>query len=440
MKKCLIFGNNNDYILNFYKKIFPFCVSRFAPYIGFMIITIVMARYNREELAIFSYFTAMFALPITILSMPLAMIGNLVTSGQRDGKSGGAIFLSGMPLAIILSISGFFISWGIGKFFLNLYDKESYLVYICCVPFLIFNNYLFFFIESFISSGFIAKVKLFLSLLSSLLISLISFYLNDMKAVYVFWSFLFIEVSFFFFYGGIILYKKIDFKLKDLNYKRTTSQLINFGSPIAIGLAGQKLVYFLLTQRLMGINPLYVSDLSVIMSVIGLISIPVGAFSQIHSLFVSERKFPEQYGFFKIGLFLILLICLFIMLLLSFFMKEVMMLYGNGALLNNTSVYISIFLLFITSSYMQLGMSHLRAINDTLIPQGVANIVLIILFLPIIWMPSFSSMNVPSFIIVQAACLFIICLFLFLRVKSKALSQGGCHNGSFGGRSIGGES
>ncbi|MCO7261049.1 hypothetical protein [Dickeya zeae] len=433
MKKCLIFGNNNDYILNFYKKIFPFCVSRFAPYIGFMIITIVMARYNREELAIFSYFTALFALPITILSMPLAMIGNLVISGQRDGKSGGAIFLSGMPLAIILSISGFFISWGIGDFFLNLYDKESYLVYICCVPFLIFNNYLFFFIESFISSGFIAKVKLFLSLISSLLVSSISFYFGDIKAVYVFGSFLFIEVSFFFFYGGVILYNKIDFKLIGLNYKRTTSQLIKFGSPIAIGLAGQKLVYFLLTQRLMGINPLYVSDLSVIMSVIGLISIPVGAFSQIHSLFVSERKLPEQYGFFKVGLFLILLICLFIMLLLSIFMKEVMMLYGNSALLNNADVYISIFLLFITSSYMQLGMSHLRAINDTLIPQGVANIVLIVLFLPIIWMPSFSSMSVPSFIIVQAVCLFIICLFLFLRVKSKALSQGAVRMGLFGG-------
>ncbi|WP_459607242.1 hypothetical protein [Dickeya oryzae] len=209
MEKCLIFGNNNDYILNFYKKIFPFCVSRFSPYIGFMIITIVMARYNREELAIFSYFTAMFALPITILSMPLAMIGNLVTSGQRDGKSGGAIFLSGMPLAIILSMSGFFISWGIGKFFLNFYDKESYLVYICCVPFLIFNNYLFFFIESFISSGFIAKVKLFLSLLSSLLISLISFYLNDMKAVYVFWSFfIYRSLIFLFFMVGFFFIRK----------------------------------------------------------------------------------------------------------------------------------------------------------------------------------------------------------------------------------------
>ncbi|QGH59317.1 hypothetical protein [Dickeya poaceiphila] len=425
MKKCLIFGNNSDYLFNFYKKIFPFCTSRFSPYIGFMIITIVMARYNREELAIFSYFTALFALPVTILSMPLAMIGNLVTSGQRDGKSGGAIFLSGIPLGIILSISGFFISWIIGDFFLNVYEKESYQVYIYCVPFLIFNNYLFFFIESFISSGFIAKIKALLSLLSSLFIASIAFYLSDIKAIDVFWSFLFIEVSFLFFYGGVIFYKKIDWNLKEINYKRITSQLIKFGSPIAIGLAGQKLVYFLLTQRLMGINPLYVSDLSVIMSVIGLISIPVGAFSQIHSLFVSERKLSEQYVFFKVGLFLILLICLITMLLLSIFMKEIMMLYGNSALLNNTPVYISIFLLFITSSYMQLGMSHLRAINDTFIPQGVANIVLIILFLPIIWMPSFNNMNVSSFIIVQAACLFIICLFLFLRVKNKALSQVG---------------
>ncbi|MEI7189354.1 hypothetical protein [Dickeya dianthicola] len=421
MKKCLIFGNNNDYFLNFYKKIFPFCTSRFSPYIGFMIITIVMARYNREELAVFSYFTAFFALPVTILSMPLAMIGNLVVSGQRDGKSGGTIFLSGIPLGIILSISGFFISWMIGGFFLNSYDKWSYQIYIYCVPFLIFNNYLFFFIESFVSSGFIAKVKVFLSLLSSFFIASIAFYLNDIKAIYVFGSFLFMEISFLFFYGGVIFYKKIYWNIKDINYKRTTSQLIKFGSPIAIGLAGQKLVYFLLTQRLMGINPLYVSDLSVIMSIIGLISIPVGAFSQIHSLFVSERKSSEQYNLFRVGVVFIFSICLIIMLFFSIFGKEILMLYGNNALLNNTTVYMSIFLLFITSSYMQLGMSHLRAINDTLIPQGVANIILIILFLPIIWMPSFDSMTVSSFIIVQSSCLFIICLFLFFRVKSKAL-------------------
>ncbi|WP_027710543.1 hypothetical protein [Dickeya chrysanthemi] len=421
MKKCLIFGDNNDYFLNFYKKIFPFCTSRFSPYIGFMIITIVMARYNREELAVFSYFTAFFALPVTILSMPLAMIGNLVVSGQRDGESGGAIFLSGIPLGIVLSISGFFISWVIGALFLNSYDKESYQIYIYCVPLLIFNNYLFFFIESFLSSGFIAKIKVFFSLISSFFIALIAFYLNDIKAIYVFVSFLFMEVSFLFFYVGIIFYKKINWNVKDVNYKRTSSQLIKFGSPIAIGLAGQKLVYFLLTQRLMGINPLHVSDLSVVMSVVGLIGIPVGAFSQIHSLFVSERKLSEQYNLFKVGVFFILSICFIIMLLFSIFGKEILMLYGNNPLLNNTTVYVSIFLLFITSSYMQLGMSHLRAINDTLIPQGIANIVLIIFFLPIIWMPSFNNMAVSGFIIVQSSCLFIICVFLFFRVKGKVL-------------------
>jgi hypothetical protein len=147
VKKCEAFGKQNNYWKNLNKKILPFCTSRIAPYLGFMIVGIIIARFNRQELSTFSYLTALYTLPVIILSMPLAMIGNIVVSAKKNGDKGENAFISGLPLCFLLSMIGIIAAWLFDHFIVKDEGgiKSASHTYMLCVPFLIINTYLFFY-------------------------------------------------------------------------------------------------------------------------------------------------------------------------------------------------------------------------------------------------------------------------------------------------------
>lgn len=95
VKKSLIFGEP-DYFKNIRSRIIPFITSRVVPFAGFTLITVMIARLNYPELGTFTYLTAMFSLPVVLMSMPLAMVGNFSAASKKTGESGSEIFLSGL--------------------------------------------------------------------------------------------------------------------------------------------------------------------------------------------------------------------------------------------------------------------------------------------------------------------------------------------------------
>ncbi|ANJ94052.1 hypothetical protein D3C81_76580 [compost metagenome] len=419
MKEFKEFGRQGDYEINLKKKILPFCTSRIAPYLGFLIISIVIARFNRPELATFSYLTALYALPVVILSMPLAMIGNIVVSARKHGGTGENAFLSGIPLCILLSMLGLITAALLDAFIVQS-DGDIKLashIYVYCVPVLIINTYLFFFIESFVSGKTMAKIKTFVSIISSLMITYLAVTSNTIKTKDIFEIFLIIEMVFFSIYS-IVIMKKVNFHQGRMTWGIIRSLMV-LGIPVAIGLAGQKLVYFLLTERLLDLNKNYVADLSVLMSMLGLLSIPVTAFAQIHSLFVSESSTNSQYIYFKKGIVYLSVIILATLVISNVAYNNILGVFGSNLSLSNVATRLSLSVFFIAVSSMLLCMSHLRAINDTLVPQSIANVVLIVIFVPLIFTPFFSGLGVAWFLFAQSSCIFMIVVFLVTRIMMK---------------------
>lgn len=363
----------------------------------------------------------MYSLPVVLMSMPLAMIGNISVEEKNNGKSGYDIFLSGLPIAILMSLLGF-ISALIMKDNIISKENESVItaskIYIFCVPLLIANTYLFYFIEGFVNNIAMAKVKLITTFTSSFVIISISFYVKKLLTWHVFSVFLLIEIIILMLYTHVLYnYFKGKYKRHKIkSMKFISSKILRIGLPVALGLAGQKLVYFLITQRLTNFNIDLVSDLSIIMSIIGIISLPFGAFSQIHSLFVSESDKREHKKFFISGVklsFLFIILMIFITWLIYPYLIR---LYGANPQLIDNSYFIGLSFLFATSSLMLLCMSHLRALQDTFYSQATAVIILLLGFIPAIWLYKLHNGELYKIIYTQSMFTTLIILILTFRI------------------------
>lgn len=423
MKKSLIFGEP-DYFKNIRSRIIPFITSRVVPFAGFTLITVMIARLNYPELGTFTYLTAMFSLPVVLMSMPLAMVGNFSAASKKTGESGSEIFLSGLPLAVILSVSGGFIAAFMLFYLVNTVDPNVDLagrIYCFCVPFLIINTYLFYYIESYISNKIMAKVKIASTFISAVAILSLSVFVDEIVTWHVFSVFLLIEIILFCLYVWVTV-SHSDANLRQgigLKITEASKKLIVIGLPVALGLTGQKAVYFLITQRINDINSSLVADLSVMMSISGILSLPFAAFAQIHSLFVSENDFKFHYQIYKQGV-VCGCIAIFSILILGvgcyYFLLE---LYNAAPDLYSINYFVSISALFVASSLMLLSMSHLRALHDTLYPQSIAVLILLAGFIPVIWLHTFKSNALYKVIYIQAAFTMIIFVALSFRIKTQ---------------------
>ncbi|GKW25097.1 hypothetical protein PEC311524_26910 [Pectobacterium carotovorum subsp. carotovorum] len=433
MRKLLTFGDEK-YNKNVKLKLVPFITSRLAPFVSFTLIIILISKLNYPELGKFSYLTAMYSLPVVLMSMPLAMIGNISVEEKKNGKSGFDIFLSGLPIAISMSLLGFLSAIIMKE---NIINKENASVliasrvYIFCVPLLIANTYLFYFIEGFVSNIAMARIKLITTLISSFSIISISFYVQKLLTWHVFSVFLFIEIIIFILYIYVLYenfdIKNIKYKIKDIKF--ISSKILRIGLPVALGLAGQKAVYFLITQRLTNFNIDLISDLSIMMSIIGIISLPFGAFSQIHSLFVSENEQKEHKKFFINGVKLAVPFIILMILITWLTYPYLIRCYGANPQLLGNAYFISLCFLFATSSFMLLCMSHLRALQDTFYSQATAVIILLLGFIPVVWLYRFQNGELYKIIYIQSMFTALIILILIYRIvyfterKQKGISS-----------------
>ncbi len=430
VKELRLFGKD-DYYHNLKEKLIPFTTSRLAPFIAFTLILISISRFNYPELANFSYLTALYSLPVILLSMPLAMIGNLVSNKKNDIVHGVSAFKSGLPLCIFLTLAGFIVSLVIHLFFLHSTNHNFVLasgIYIFCVPFLILNTYLFFFIESSINSKVMANIKIYTALLCTIGIVVTALNVQLLLTWHVFFVFFIFEIVLFLCYLNVIRKHLKDCYL-DLNKKsiyKYTKNILAMGLPVSLGMAGQKLVYFLMALRLLKVDELYVSDLSVLMSVLGFIALPLGAFTQIHSLYVSNGDYSNQLHAFKKGIVAFLFLIIFVSIIFLLLNTKIIEIFGSTHINDQHGYIKSLTIFFLSTSLMSLCMAHLRALKDTFIPQAMANIILLLFYIPAIWFQSDSASTVPIFLNYQSAFLFFISFLLVLRIHRKRMAT--CEN------------
>ncbi|WP_158150152.1 hypothetical protein [Pantoea agglomerans] len=420
VKRWLTFGDC-DYNRNLKVKLIPFFTSRLAPFASFALITIIISKLNYPELGRFSYLTAMFSLPVVLMSMPLAMIGNLSVEKRLSNVNGKEIFLNGLPFAASLSMAGFIVSVLLKTLLINSVDSETIkasAVYVSIVPMLIINTYLFYFVESYVSNVVMAKVKVITALLSGIIIFCVSFYVKPLMTHHVFYVFAIIEVILMVLYLSVLI-KSFGWMPLSFEYKSVKSVALNLariGLPVSLGLAGQKLVYFLITQRITGFDMSIVSDLSVLMSCIAIFALPFGAFAQIHSLYISGNNKIDHKVFFKKGMIFSSLLISLIIGIAWVFYPYLIDLYGADKRLLSTQFFVSVACFFTTSSIMLLCMSHLRALQDTFIPQSIAVCILVLGFIPAMWIETSSGVILYKMILLQSLFTCLIITFLVFRI------------------------
>lgn len=420
--KELLMSGSSEYSENIKSKLLPFITSRIVPFSGFTIIIILIAHLNYQELGKFTYLTAMFSIPVALMAMPLAIIGNFSVEKLDDYESGYSIFKKGLPLALTLSVLGFISSILMSQYIINASDINTSIacnIYIACVPLLIMNTYFFYFIESYLSNKIIAKVKVVSTFFSIISIIALSFSVQKLLTWHVFFVFLCLEVFLLSLYLFIVIKntknssRKVDFP----GVVKVSKKILHMGIPIALGLTGQKLVYFLITQRLTNIDLHLLSDLSVIMSVIGILTLPSSAFAQIHSLFISANSVREHVTLFKQGMGYLALIFVVVITLGGLCYQYLLALYGASKYLFDFTYFLSLSLLYSSSSLMMLCMSHLRALHDTLIPQFIAVVILLLGFIPSIWLSNLNNEALYKILIFQSVFTYLVALVLILRIK-----------------------
>lgn len=419
MKGYLTSGEVDSYFHDVLKKIIPFLTSRMLPFLSFNLMILALSRSGSSLLADFVYVTSLYSIPVVFFSMPLALIGNF--SNESNGLEGFKVFIYGIPTCIVLSLLSFF-----SGIFIDLYAThytvrpvEGLSLYKYCVPMLVINTYLYIYSEGAINNKVTAKIKSVLSILSVVLVYFCYFKIDFISVDNLFSIFILIE------FFTLIIFSLMIFKYSksyffDLEFKRFFSECVRFlklGYPLSLGMIGQKVIFFLLTYRLMGVSDTLVSHLSIVMVVIGFFSIPIASYAQIHSIYISSKSkvTPVIFNFGLMVIFSFSILFFIIILvggdfIFSFFDSK----YGSNSIL----FFISLFFLFLSMSVVQFIIGHLRSLRDTKIPQITVNVVMFFIFLPMCYLVDLHVDDLCLVIFMQSAALFFAAIFLYKRLVS----------------------
>ncbi|CAB3852428.1 hypothetical protein LMG1861_01879 [Achromobacter piechaudii] len=409
------------YAQNLKKNLWNFIASRLFPFLGVSIAAALLAHKNINDLPLFAYVLAIYSVVSTLFSMPLAAVGNIYHY-QKSKLSSQTIFEDGFKIALIFAICAFSVALLV-FFFLSgpgfkSIDKGKFyflsIIYIPAIPLLVINTYLHIFYESTDGSYFCARIKRWcISIGCATLV--LAFFISKRE------FFLYFALGYFFLIEMLILVFLIRLS-KSQGYffaiKKHTNifrDVVSLGFPIAAGLAGQKIYYYLLNEKLLSIDSSLVGDLSICMSVIGCLTIPLIAFSQMHSVYTSKNIAVES-SLYRKGLVgcaaLVVLITVFLCLAGKFFFYV----FGDGSLeFSWVTFWVTVF--SITSSgYFMVTASHLRAMSDTFTPQVAINFVMLAILVPIIYLFGFYDASVYVFISLQAVAVLVVTFILQFRI------------------------
>lgn len=202
----------------------------------------------------------------------------------------------------------------------------------------------------------------------------------------------------------------------------TARNILTLGLPIALGLAGQKLYFYLLNEKLAMVLPALLAQLSVCMSGLGLLMIPIIAYCQAHSLYVSSYRQNRSILYLK-GLLGVCGLVVLLLSLLSVTGKFIFYWLGSNIIPFDGMTFITLACLLGSGSVLSLSTSHLRGLRDTLAPQMMMNIIMLSILIPIIYFVRVNEPDVHFYLRLQSAGLLAGFLFLQLRIRQMQLKK-----------------
>lgn len=404
----------SEYFSFYLENIFKFTANRFFPYISMGLIGILIANKNMEEFAFFSYVASAFIFPSTIATFMFMAIGNLDSKNKNRGAD--EVFISSLVMAFIAAgLVGFACLLIIfsSKEELNVlplsYNAVSFeYTYLSYIIIYIFNSFFNCFFESHIKDGTssIARLLNFTPLMFS---SLYVFFKlpsenSSLIMVQLMLGCSAVELVYYCYKSRKIVVRGA--KFQPLLFK----QLFILGAPTGIGLALQRFAFFIVNKKLFLLNKDLVSIFSIAISIVSLMAIPVSAFTQIHSIYVTRKS--------KIGLSLdafgLLVMSMFLPLIVFLgFGKSVLLLFGisHKMLADHPYLIESVTSIFLVTGLLMLVSSHIRALGNTLVPQLVINITVYSVYVGSVLYGGLDGRS-ASFLLATYSVTYFICFLL----------------------------
>ena len=399
-----------------------FTLSRIVPWFGVSLALSLIAHRSPGDLAVFSYVLALFSVVSALLPMLLATSGNVTSSLSHNETARGDFFTAGFTIALFIAVISGLLCLGVFLCALNLssmrnIDMQAFkilsLIYIPAVPLLSLNLFLQLFHEASGKSSGCSRIKTFVTLVGTL--GLLIMYECSTSKLFTYGA-----MAYFFIteLAVLICLLKLSRPYKHFSFreaKNTASSLLTQGLPIAIGLGGQKLYFYLTIERLATADTALVAQFSLFMSIVGIVTIPAMALSQIHSLHTSQHATASAENY-RLGLSWLVALIVGISFLLSF-AGRAFFTFISGAVINYTpGFYSAAVFFFTTSACLGLALAHLRARNDTSAPQLIINMLMLGGVIPLVYGISWQDQNVTTLIYLQSAAMLMAFLILHRRV------------------------
>lgn len=411
-----------DYLDNFKRNIVPFTLSRLLPYLSIAVIIVLQAHKAFSDLSMLAYLLATYAVPVSIISMSIAIIGNFVALNKGDFEKNSRLFRASLSASMVLAIATtavcllIHVYW-IGDSTISSIDKVKLgnlsFIYLLSTPLLVINTFLFFFNEAYKKASSSTRIESISAAFSFIFVfAAYAFSEDDKFCYFAVASIVVCEALTLFMY--VLLSINRGFKFKLAFDPSIFKEIAVVGLPVALGLGVQKIFFLLLTERLIRIDNDLVSMLSVSMSIVGFLLIPASAFSQLHSLHVG-RNYRGLARYNGIGILYLICISIFSFapfVLFSNFFYEV---FGGNEKLADNNLTLAITCFLFSSALTAFSMSQLRAVKDTLIPQVLIGSLMLLVLYPIFASSYFDDSGLPDFLYAESVALFVCCIILHFR-------------------------
>lgn len=405
------------------KALPAFVRGRLIPTLGISAVFLLVAHKSHADLAVFTYVLAVASVISGFFSMILALVGNKTVSLADTPSEQRNLFTGGLTLALCLGalaclfclLATYSISKTNG---IQQMDRQAFwtlsLIYIASTPLLVINSFLQLFMEGTGKASGYANTRSLITICCSGLLAGLFVVISTEDFKYWAMSYFFVTEML-----TLIFLIRLSGDQRFASWaqaKEHSAYFLRTGIPIAAGMSGQKLYFYLLTERLARLDAHLVAELSVFMTAVGLLIIPSVAFAQVHSLQVS-RHIECAKAYFRAGLGWLfggsLLISMFV-----YFVGEYVFLFIGGPVIDYSArLGVTLIMFLVSSSLLGLAFGHLRALGETLVPQLAINVIMLALLIPAIYVVEFDTPDLADFLMLQSAAAFGGFLVLGLRIR-----------------------
>lgn len=411
------------YIVHFKENFLSILISRVAPMLGVTLIFVLLARHATLELASFSYVLASLSVMSSIASMGLAAIGNLAAAASAEGQDTQRFFSTGLFLAVTLAGIGITVALafpGLAPLLPGAQRLDPYLLealsltYAACIPFTIVNFFFQTFFEGTGSASFCAMMRTACTLIGVGYLMCI-FLISDGRGFALLAAVYFILVESLCFFCFLVFARRKLFRIMKVPCKDILVRCLSISAPIAVGLAAQKFYFFMLNERLAQLELVLVSQLSCFMNVAAVVLLLYVAFGQTHSLYVSGFGGWDGAPYLR-GVAGCVVISGILIFVVSMFGSEVFHLMCGEVLPYGRAIQYALIFYFVSSGFLALAFAHLRALNDTRIPQLSVSIMMLFILLPYFYVLEPDAPDLAVFVNAQSAVLMVASIVLSIRV------------------------